>query len=516
MSSSSCASNYNSEASESSNELRELLPLEKAKSTVWEYFGFPAENGEFTEKDKKKRSEVFCKLCPKKMNYQGNTTNMMVHLQYYHRSEYVKVKEKSKVKRTQPSRTTNLTTSDRQPSITEAFHQMEPLPKTSKRWKQLNNSVCLCIAKDMLSISITSNCCFRSMLHAFEPRFVLPDRKTFTQHYLPELYESERTRIANAMKYGLKYFSLTTDGWTSRANHSYIAHTVHYIDDKWNLQSHLLDTAEISIDHTAMNLADELQDSLTQWDLKDDLLVSLTTDNARNIVNATEILSWPRFSCFEHTLQLGVKKSLEISQISKALARAHCIVSHFHHSSKSTYILKQKQIDLHVSQLNLIQDVTTRWNLTYYMIDRLLQQQQPICAALIEVKKADLMPSDTEITVMKTLMEALQPMVQITEAIGGEKLVTASAVRPLLHKLLSLHLIESSSDSPLAKTIKKILMGDLKDRYNGVMNLINTACLLDPRFKALAFLADNDKKNNYNKNCRKRSIKNRNSSYQFY
>ena len=65
------------------------------------------------------------------------------------------------------------------------------------------------------------------------------------------------------MKYGLKYFSLTTDGWTSCANHSYIAHTVHYIDDKWNLQSPPRHTAEMSMDHTAMNLADKLQDSLT-------------------------------------------------------------------------------------------------------------------------------------------------------------------------------------------------------------------------------------------------------------
>ena len=36
-------------------------------------------------------------------------------------------------------------------------------------------------------------------------------------------------------------------------------------------------------------------------------------------------------------------------------------------------------------------------------------------------------------------------------------------------------------------------MADLKDRYNGIMNLINTAHLLDPRFKALAFFAKNDK-----------------------
>ena len=62
------------------------------------------------------------------MNYQGNnTTNMMVHLQYYYRSEYLKVKEKGKVKRMQLSRMTSLTTSNRQPSVTKTFHQMEPV-----------------------------------------------------------------------------------------------------------------------------------------------------------------------------------------------------------------------------------------------------------------------------------------------------------------------------------------------------------------------------------------------------
>ena len=103
-----------------------------------------------------------------------------------------------------------------------------------------------------------------------------------------------------------------------------------------------------------MNLGDELQDSLTQWDLKDNLLVSVTTDNAQNIVNATEILSRSHFSYFVHTLQLGAKKSMEVPQISKSLAHESHIVSHSHHSSKPSYILKQKQIDLHVSQLNLI------------------------------------------------------------------------------------------------------------------------------------------------------------------
>ena len=155
----------------------------------------------------------------------------------------------------------------------------------------------------------------------------------------------------------------------------------------WNLRAHLLDTAEIPLEHTGINLADELKDTLKRWDLKDSDLVSVTTDNARNIVCAIEILSWPRFGCLAHTLQLGVKKSMEIPQVSRVLACARRVVTHFHHSSKSTYILKQKQTDLHVDQLSLVQDVTTQWNSLYYMLSRLLQQRQPLCAALIEIKK---------------------------------------------------------------------------------------------------------------------------------
>jgi len=41
--------------------------------------------------------------------------------------------------------------------------------------------------------------------------------------------------------------------------------------------------------------------------------------------------------------------------------------------------------------------------------------------------------------------------------------------------------------------MKNILLGDLKNRYDDVMSLINKACFLDPRFKALAFMTDSDK-----------------------
>jgi len=73
-----------SDSYSTSDSRRELLKLEKAKNPVWEYFGFPAENGQYLEKDKKKRTKVYCKLCPKELNYLRNTTNMISHLEYNH------------------------------------------------------------------------------------------------------------------------------------------------------------------------------------------------------------------------------------------------------------------------------------------------------------------------------------------------------------------------------------------------------------------------------------------------
>ena len=55
------------------------------------------------------------------------------------------------------------------------------------------------------------------------------------------------------------------------------------------------------------------------------------------------------------------------------------------------------------------------------------------------------MPSGTEISTIEIFLEVFKPIVEITEAIGGEKLLIISTTKPLLHKLLSKHLIEKPS-----------------------------------------------------------------------
>ena len=51
----------------------QLTPtLRENQNGVWNYFGFPAQGGEFIKNGKKKRTMVLCKLCPKQFPYQGH------------------------------------------------------------------------------------------------------------------------------------------------------------------------------------------------------------------------------------------------------------------------------------------------------------------------------------------------------------------------------------------------------------------------------------------------------------
>ena len=380
------------------------------------------------EKDKKKRNKVTCKLCFQVLKYASNTTNIRFHLQTHHHRENAVMESQER------ARPASSGSSHMQPTLVESFKAQTLLPHTSHRWKGITDSVCYFLAKDMMPYDTVNAAGFRHMLRETEPRYVSPDRKSVATNYMPKLYEREKARVQQQIE-GINRFAITTDIWTSRAHHSYIGTTVNYVGAAYNLQSHMLGTCEFSDAHTAVNIAEELQQILQDWKLPTDCLSAATTDNDWNIAMAMEILGWPHMPCFSHTLQLAVEDAMKLPEVSKALARCRRLVSHFNHSSKSTYLLRQK---LHHKQLSLVQDVPTRWNSAYYMVERILAQQQPLCATLLELRKGDRMPSESKFSTMETSVAVIKSLVEITEAIGAQKWVTISAIRPLIHKLLNI------------------------------------------------------------------------------
>uniref|UniRef100_A0A1X7V2U9 Uncharacterized protein n=1 Tax=Amphimedon queenslandica TaxID=400682 RepID=A0A1X7V2U9_AMPQE len=124
------------------------------------------------------------------------------------------------------------------------------------------------------------------------------------------------------------------------------------------------------------------------------------------------------------------------------------------------------------------------------MIARVVEQQQPLFAALLDVKWADLFPSDDEFITMDVYLDVTKPLVTIKEAISAQKWVTISKLRPLLHKLLKSHLIKISSDTSLAKKMKSEMNNNFRSQYtDNLLLLLSKAAFLDPRLKNHPFLS---------------------------
>ena len=362
----------------------EFLPLEASTSPVWKFFGFPSKDGQIIEKDKKKRSKVHCKLCSKIIKYSGNTSNLRFHLKEHHNSVFLSLPKTESCSKSENVKDVH------QSTLTEVIAASQPPPNTSTKWNKLTGSVLYFISKDMQPLDTIDDKGFRHLLQTFEPRYIPPLRKTITTKYFPQMFESQKACISGLVQNATS-FALTTDIWTSRANHAYTGVTVHYITKDFELNHSLLETKEFPDSHTSVNVAEELKNIL-----EESKVACITTDNGRNITAAVRDLGWTHLPCFSNTLQLSVEKVLKLPEIVKAIARCKRIVTHFNHSCKASYLLKEKQKNLGNKQHCLIQDVVTRWNSAYYMVERIIEQQQPLCATLLELHKGDLMPSDTE------------------------------------------------------------------------------------------------------------------------
>ena len=53
--------------------------------------------------------------------------------------------------------------------------------------------------------------------------------------------------------------------------------------------------------------------------------------------------------------------------------------------------------------------------------------REPLSAALCAVWKGDLMPTDSEFSILEWFIEIIKPVTQITEAVEGENWVTISS-----------------------------------------------------------------------------------------
>lgn len=453
------------------------------KSSVWRHFGFyERENGKGLDK-----TYSICKTCKTGIKYSGNTTNMRQHLTRFHPGL---AEEKNP-----PVVAAN------QRTIEEGLSK---LPRSSERAKRISTSIATFIAKDLRPYAVVNNQGFRALMRTLEPRYQLPKRKYFARKAVPELYNVTKMKVLESLKKACR-IALTCDAWTSVATESYVTVTAHFVSDShkdWELVSYVLQTRKMTESHTGANVAELLQKVAEEWQItKKDLV--LVTDNASNMVVAAQLGNFLHVKCYAHTLNLASQKALKLPAVTRLLGRVRRITTYFHRSTTATHLLEEKQNLLSLKNHKLKTDVCTRWNSAYEMVERFLEQQPAICATLLspQVRKKDsdiATLTEVDISNAEDLITALKPMKDATTLMSQEKTPTVCLIAPVHAKLMQ-NTRSSAEDSPLVREIKQSINEDLSKRYSSEQerNTLHTASALDPRFKALPFLSEEERGETY-------------------
>uniref|UniRef100_A0A3Q2CX90 BED-type domain-containing protein n=1 Tax=Cyprinodon variegatus TaxID=28743 RepID=A0A3Q2CX90_CYPVA len=400
------------------------------KSYVWKYFGF--------RKDGKKllKDIAICRACRCEIRYCGNTSNLSAHLKRRH--------DVQGVEKVQPSSS----------PLTTFFP--EKFSHSSKRAKNLSKAIAFFICTDIRPYCVVEKEGFRYLLDTLEPRYSIPSRQHFSESLIPKLYAKVRDRVIQELQEAQRV-AVTCDGWTSCTTESFITVTCHFINHEWEMQNYVLQTRVLAETHSGVSIGHVLRAACEEWGL---------SNKAPALLTATDRL----------------------------LGRVRRIVSFFHRSAIATTVYKEKQKLLNLPCHKLKADVKTRWNSSFEMLERFLEQQPAVTATLLDNK---LRKGGSEIRTLtegdlsaaEQVVSLLAPLKAATTLMCEEKQPTVSIIGPLRTKLLT-HFEYTQDDTPLIKDMKRVMAEDLRERYVNEEPFLLRAAALDPRFKKLQFLSD--------------------------
>nr|XP_020456691.1 zinc finger BED domain-containing protein 4-like [Monopterus albus] len=254
-----------------------------------------------------------------------------------------------------------------------------------------------------------------------------------------------------------------------------------WIDSTFTLQKAVLHAKSFRGSHTGEATAAATEEMLKAWNIEKSKVHVILRDNASNVVKAMDRLGVASLGCFAHNLQLVVNKGLLAQRsVSDAVSVGRKIVGHFKHSPLAYSRLEDIQVELNMPSKRLQQDVRTRWNSTYYMIQSLLAQKRVLCAYAAEYDLPATLTANQWGLLEKTVT-ALAPFEELTMEVSSASASDVILIVCVLKRALRR---EDPADEG-AKTMKTTLFEAVDRRFSAVESepLYSVATLLDPRYK---------------------------------
>ncbi|XP_003242294.2 zinc finger BED domain-containing protein 4-like, partial [Acyrthosiphon pisum] len=262
------------------------------------------------------------------------------------------------------------------------FESKAPLAYNSSKALHITDLIAKMIAKDQLPFHHVEKQGFKNLVKFLEHRYTIPDRTTFSRNIIPKLYLKVSQKICEIIK-NMEFASFTTDLWSSNNNTDYLSLTCHFIDNSDNnfiRENILLEVIPFKpMYHLGEDIYTFTIETLEKWGIKEKQIHVFLRDNAPNMVKAFSNRDFFSFGCFSHSLQLVITDVLwKQKNHEELLKKVRQIVGHFKHSISANKLLNNYQKQEKLPERKFIQDVTTRWNSTYLMITRFLEQKKSV------------------------------------------------------------------------------------------------------------------------------------------
>ena len=253
--------------------------------------------------------------------------------------------------------------------------------------------------------------------------------------------------------------------------------------------------------HTGENLGHWLEDKLEKWKVLEKTTVTVS-DTAANMVKMFEFLPSHivHNGCLNHVLQLVVNDEiLEKPEVKNIVFSVRAFTNYASISTLLSAAVRSKQEEMGWSDTELkalVQDVKTRWNSTYDMLDRFVALQEPIKKVLemgewkdkIMVRSGNhagkpVKFNNNDWKVMERVVKLLGPFKEATIKLSAASACISQSIPTITSLLHTLKPANNTTDLGV-KDLKRRLAANLIERldYTEESDIHALATLLDPRY----------------------------------
>ncbi|XP_018430288.1 PREDICTED: zinc finger BED domain-containing protein 6-like [Nanorana parkeri] len=374
-------------------------------------------------------------------------------------------------------------------------------PPNHPKAQAWNRNITELICEMALPHSFIGSKAFQKFMARADLQYTVPTRSFFSKRAVPQVYEAVCENIASELKRSAcPYIHITAHVWSADLTAYYLSLTAHWsvmdpdADQPAERKYALLCIKRFPKELTEVSIQQELIRQANLWLLSNALAPGFFISNRDfNLVQAIKGANCTYIPCFTQSINLLVKDFLQNNRyIAGMLAVARNVCGHFIHSARARRILAELQYQNNLPKQSLKLETVPHWTSTFYMLQRLLEQQKAVQAYFLmhKVDTVDIILNPSHWNLMLSLVDLLQPFEMTTREVNS----SSSCLSQVLPELRYLHIFlkkirghfESTGDTN-GVVIADSLALKLSTDY-GVSEMFQKeeyvlATLLDPRFK---------------------------------